>query len=573
MKNIFTQVQLVIILLLSSQMVFSQNEIQNVVEGSGIINSVNTANKGNTFKPLYQEFTSSTCIPCAGANEILDDVLMVNPGTHSLIKYQMNWPGSGDPYYTAEGGVRKDYYGISYVPDMYINSDQLAPANMTQQIYDSYQGLLSDMVITVNTAEIDSNLYIVVDVDIDVTANLAAGLTAHIVVVEKTTVGNVGTNDETEFHNVMLKMLPDAYGTPLPALSPGTTENLLYIYDMDLTFMEQPNDLAVIIFVQDDTDHSIIQSEMTDVAGEFEDYVVNFMVEDILGNPIEGAEIFLEGNGSKVTNDMGEAVYENIYPGTYAYDVNAAGYFDTIGSIEVINEEITEKVTMMTPQFYWFEMFDTEIPANWTVYATAPDHLYWYGEKVIFMKQSGSDDPTMLVSPAINVDPADTLYFDIINVSAAPTAYFGTITDPANPETFTVIDTIYPVEPFTTHKYDLSALSGDIYFAWMIDGSGITWFEFDNVILTATPTNISDYNISANIAVSIFPNPASDYVKIKSEGVMTSLSVYNYVGQQLSSEKVHNAVYTLSTSAYLPGIYLIHIETNDGVVVKRIIIK
>ena len=49
------------------------------------------------LKPLYEEFTSSTCGPCAFANAILDPLLMANEGTHSLIKYQMNWPGSGDP--------------------------------------------------------------------------------------------------------------------------------------------------------------------------------------------------------------------------------------------------------------------------------------------------------------------------------------------------------------------------------------------------------------------------------------------------------------------------------------------
>ena len=61
------------------------------------------------LKPLYEVFTSSTCGPCAYANPILDAVLEANPGTHSLVKYQMNWPGSGDPYYTAEGGVRGNF--------------------------------------------------------------------------------------------------------------------------------------------------------------------------------------------------------------------------------------------------------------------------------------------------------------------------------------------------------------------------------------------------------------------------------------------------------------------------------
>ncbi|MEZ5197672.1 MAG: hypothetical protein R2764_15170 [Bacteroidales bacterium] len=32
----------------------------------------------------------------------------------TLVKYQMNWPGVGDPYYT-EGGAERNYYGVSWV--------------------------------------------------------------------------------------------------------------------------------------------------------------------------------------------------------------------------------------------------------------------------------------------------------------------------------------------------------------------------------------------------------------------------------------------------------------------------
>jgi hypothetical protein len=30
-----------------------------------------------------------------------------NPGEHNSIKYQMSWPGTGDPYYFSEGGDRE----------------------------------------------------------------------------------------------------------------------------------------------------------------------------------------------------------------------------------------------------------------------------------------------------------------------------------------------------------------------------------------------------------------------------------------------------------------------------------
>ena len=36
-----------------------------------------------------------------------------NPGKYTYVKYQMNWPAPGDPYYTNEGGVRKTYYNAT----------------------------------------------------------------------------------------------------------------------------------------------------------------------------------------------------------------------------------------------------------------------------------------------------------------------------------------------------------------------------------------------------------------------------------------------------------------------------
>ncbi|HZK07252.1 MAG TPA: T9SS type A sorting domain-containing protein [Bacteroidales bacterium] len=217
-------------------------------------------------QPLYEEFTSSTCAPCAMQNPALDAVLAANPITHSLIKYQVNWPGVGDPYYTPECSVRTNYYGNSQAPKLYINSNSQWVAGMTQAVYDSYIGLPTTMAIDIVTAYIDPDGNVTIDANINVTENLAAGLKLHIAVVEKTTHGNVATNGETEFNNVMLKMLPNASGTTLEALTIGNTVAITESYNMSQTFMEEPADLAVIVFVQDDSNKNILQSEMMDIS-------------------------------------------------------------------------------------------------------------------------------------------------------------------------------------------------------------------------------------------------------------------------------------------------------------------
>ncbi len=81
----------------------------------------------------------------------------------------------------------------------------------------------------------------------------------HVVVVEKTTTGNVATNTETSFKNVMMKMLPDPNGTIIDC-TPDTPISTNLSVDLTGTFIEDFADLDVIVFVQDFTTKEIMNS-------------------------------------------------------------------------------------------------------------------------------------------------------------------------------------------------------------------------------------------------------------------------------------------------------------------------
>ncbi len=66
---------------------------------------------------LHEVFSASSCPPCKPGNTALKQVLSkLNHEDWTAIKYQMSWPNGGDPYYTAEGNVRRTYYNVSSVP-------------------------------------------------------------------------------------------------------------------------------------------------------------------------------------------------------------------------------------------------------------------------------------------------------------------------------------------------------------------------------------------------------------------------------------------------------------------------
>ena len=61
-------------------------------------------------KVLHEVFTSTTSPDCKYGNELLKTFFDATVGRWTCLKYQMNSPGSGDPYYTAECGIRAYYY-------------------------------------------------------------------------------------------------------------------------------------------------------------------------------------------------------------------------------------------------------------------------------------------------------------------------------------------------------------------------------------------------------------------------------------------------------------------------------
>lgn len=273
-------------------------------------------------KPLYEMFTSSTCPPCPIANAALDGILEVNPDEYTVIKYQMNFPGLGDQYYTDEGGERSDYYDLASIPDLYVNSASFSPAaSITQADFDEFGEFQTALIVDITEATINvENNMVSVSADLTSLINYSAGLKAHIVVVEKLTTGNVGSNGEEEFHYVMMKMLPDASGQSLSALETGVTTSISGEYDMSLTNMETLDDLAVIVFVEDINEKNVLQSEMMDVSVITNLEETLYSKEKIILTPNPTSHSFildsrLDFQKIEIYNQLGELIKSNNHHG------------------------------------------------------------------------------------------------------------------------------------------------------------------------------------------------------------------------------------------------------------------
>ena len=99
-------------------------------------------------------------------------------------------------------------------------------------------------------------------------------------ILENTTHNNIGINEQTEFHHVMKKMVPNHNGTPLEPMAAGDVVilNLSYTFNGDYNdstsrdnqvnhaiehTVEQFDDLSVVVFVQDNETQMVHQSAQT----------------------------------------------------------------------------------------------------------------------------------------------------------------------------------------------------------------------------------------------------------------------------------------------------------------------
>ncbi len=310
---------------------------------------------------LFEEFTSATCGPCAGFNiEVFNDNFVnSNDGKLTIIKYQMNWPGSGDAYYTPEGGTRRNFYGINGVPSLFIDGNELAntPGTSVSQLQsklDNAYAIPANYDIT-GAFQINQN-------EVSVQTNINAyesrdKLKMFIVVVEKTTTGNVGINGETEFTNVMMKMYPSANGMEV-----GFTENSNYCLsakiDMEGTNVEEMDDLAVVIFIQDPVTKEILQSAYAEETTELPTPIASTYPGDGNDNASPDNPFFISfnqpltlANGDPITN-------ENLSSFVH---VTAAEDKEEVNVNMTINEEKTIITIMPAENAFWSELTEYTI--------------------------------------------------------------------------------------------------------------------------------------------------------------------------------------------------------------------
>ena len=103
--------------------------------------------------------------------------------------------------------------------------------------------------------------------------------------------------------------------------------------------------------------------------------------------------------------------------------------------------------------------------------------------------------------------------------------------------------------------------------------------KYDNVRLTAlksVPPEVLSTNTFLSEKFNLFPNPASDVVNISNSEnmIINKVDVYDTTGKLIDTQKFNNETeIQLNVETLNSGTYLLHLQTNEGIAVKKLVKK
>jgi hypothetical protein len=203
---------------------------------------------------LLEEFTQASCYPCALQNPAFDALISANPDKVVAIKYHTSWPGV-DPMYDFNPtpvDSRVSYYGVTGVPTArYGSAYNGPPSGIDQNDIDNWYNSMQQL-FDISVIDSKDGNEVTFTVHVASHTALSAGINkVHCVLVEDpiSYITAPGSNNETEFMQVMRAMLPNSAGTNIGTVTVGELNTVTFTYTIDEANIIAEN-LYLVVFVQ-----------------------------------------------------------------------------------------------------------------------------------------------------------------------------------------------------------------------------------------------------------------------------------------------------------------------------------
>jgi thiol-disulfide isomerase/thioredoxin len=308
-------------------------------------------------KVMFEQFTSSTCGPCAAADPTIEGYLNANgvntpAGKIVAVKYHVNIPSACSGT-TSETQSRQQFYGVNSAPAARLGGNAFAghPVSITQTMIDAE--FARPAIFEIVPVGVFQNNSLTVTVDVTSLVQFAgSGHRLHVVVFENNVPRasfSTASTSQQNFKYVARKMLPNANGTNMPNMTTGQTQQFTFNHNITNLLAGNIANISVVAFIQNTSSREILQASHASFTGnvginEITQVPLNLLV---FPNPTSGdANIMFSAETInakiEVVNTLGQVVYAynaGAVNGDVMYNIPTEKLTDGLYMINVITAE------------------------------------------------------------------------------------------------------------------------------------------------------------------------------------------------------------------------------------------
>ncbi len=101
--------------------------------------------------------------------------------------------------------------------------------------------------------------------------------------------------------------------------------------------------------------------------------------------------------------------------------------------------------------------------------------------------------------------------------------------------------------------------------------NGELQYMADDITNCSNPfVGLDDISLEDN-SITIYPNPTNSEIKISSENIINSIEIFNSLGQRVYHSVVNSNTKTIDISSFSNGVYILGVNTENGVIREKII--
>ena len=221
---------------------------------------------------LLEDFANVSCVPCVTSNKIIESLTKYTYGPNKLvaIKYPTNFPSPNDPFYLANSedcDARMSYYGILFAPTTIIDGTERPISTDSVSVKSAIDQRLQKVPqfrVHVSNNIVGQTYFTTVTIRVENGSGINfSDLVLHTVLTETDIVFATppGSNGETEFFDVMRKMMPTYTGKSLSDINQA--EDNLYTVQTTIDASWIIDNLQTIAFIQNNVTGEVYQAGST----------------------------------------------------------------------------------------------------------------------------------------------------------------------------------------------------------------------------------------------------------------------------------------------------------------------